>query len=85
MNGFSAWLKDKWLNFWADLRRFYKSWTVLFGLAAELVIEYLPEITQAATDMESYMLPETYKRIMQGIVMVNIALRFKTTKAMRHK
>lgn len=85
MKGFTAWLKDKALDIWGDLRKWYKSWTILFGLAAECLIEWLPEITRAVTEMESYMLPETYKRIMQGILLVNIILRFKTTTALRHK
>lgn len=85
MKGFTAYLKDKFRDIWGDLKRWYKSWTILFGIAAEFLIEWLPEITKAVTDMESYILPETYKRIMQAIVLINIILRFKTTKALRHK
>ena len=85
MNGFSAWMKDKLRNLAADLKRFHRSWTILFGIVAEFLVEYMPEITQAVTEMESYVLPETYKRAMQGIIFVNMLLRFKTTTAMRNK
>jgi len=79
------WLKDKFKLIVADCKRAHTSLTIWFGAIAEILIEYLPEITRAVTDMENYMLPETYKRIMQGIVLVNMILRFRTTKALRHK
>lgn len=80
-----AWINDKLLDFRDDLKNCHKSLTVWFGIAAEFLIEWLPEITRVVTEMENYMLPETYKRVMQAIVLVNIALRFKTTKALRRK
>ena len=79
------WLKDKLTLIKEDLKKAHKSLTIWFGVVAELLIEYLPEITRTVTEAEDYMLPETYKRIMQGIVLVNMILRFKTTKALRHK
>ena len=79
------WLHDKWQDFIADLRNSHKSLTIWFGVMSEFLIEYLPEITKAITESEDYMLPETYKRVMQGIVLLNMVLRFKTKSAMRHK
>ena len=79
------WLKDKLELIKADLKKAWLSMTIWFGVICEGVIEYLPEITRAVSESEEYMLPETYKRIMQGIVFVNMLLRFKTTKALRHK
>jgi len=80
-----AWLKDKRTNFKADLARAHRSVTIWFGLVAELVVEFMPEIARAVTEMESYVLPETYKRIMQVIVFVTMLIRFRTTKALRNK
>ena len=79
------WLRDKLSNFIADCKQAWKSWTIVFGAIAEVAIEYLPEISQFVSESENYMLPETYKRIMQAIVFINMLLRFKTNKALRHK
>lgn len=80
-----AWLRDKWTNFKADLARAHRSVTIWLGLVAELAVEFMPEIARAVTEMESYVLPETYKRAMQVIIFVNMMIRFRTTKALRHK
>lgn len=80
-----AWLKDKLELIKADLKKAWMSMTIWFGMICEVAIEYLPEITKAVSESEEYMLPETYKRIMQGIVLINMLLRFRTTKALRHK
>lgn len=79
------WLKDKLILIKADLKNAWKSSTLWFGAICEAVIQYLPEITKAVSESEDYMLPETYKRIMQGIVLINMINRFRTTKALRNK
>jgi len=79
------WIEDMLHDFKEDVKKSWKSWTIWFAGIAELIVEYLPQITQAVTDSEQYMLPETYKRVMQGIIIVNVLLRFKTTKRLSDK
>lgn len=79
------WLKDKWKNFNADLRKAHRSLTIRIGVVFELLIEFLPELSKAVADLEPYVMPETHKRLSQLMILAMILVRFRTNKALRDK
>lgn len=87
------WLYDLYQNFKADIKRWYKSLTILvngitgavitafLGFPADAVISFMPQL-------EPYVSSEMFRTAMVILLVyngINTALRFKSTKALRDK
>lgn len=86
MKGFAAWLKDKLLDLRDDLKRIYKSWTVWFNVVGlPLLVAYWPQIWDALPQLATVLSEDKYKALFTIGSIVNVLLRFKTSKALRDK
>lgn len=87
------WIHDKKVNLVSDLKRIHTSLTMWFNsvvagvasfllaLPVDAVISYMPQF-------QPYISDEAFRTAMQILILINginIALRFKTTKALRDK
>lgn len=86
MKGFTAWLKDKALDIWSDLRGAYKSWTIRFnaGVMPVLVL-YWPQIWDALPQFANILPTDKYQTLIFIGTIINTVLRFRTTTALRNK
>lgn len=77
-------LKDLWLKIKADAARMHRSWTIWFngigGIAA-----LLPMASDQLPQLQDYLPDNFYHYAMVALVVGNILLRFKTTKALADK
>jgi len=62
-----------------------KSLTVWFNSLAGLLVVALPDIQNTLPQLATYLGPDIYKYLALGVVLSNIALRAKTTKALSEK
>ena len=87
------WLHDKKVNLIADLKRIHKSWTMLFnglssGISAFILLLPIDQAIAIMPQLEPYIASDTFRTAMQVLIIVNginMALRMKTTKALRDK
>lgn len=80
------WLKDKLAEIKDDLKRAHTSWTVWFNIVAfPLLTAYWPQIWDAIQQLQPFMPDSKYQILMAVNGVVNVILRFKTTKALRNK
>jgi len=66
-----------------SLSKIWASWTIRFNSAAMALLVAMPEIKAAIPDLQPYVDGSTYRVIGIVFVVVNIALRFKTTTSIR--
>lgn len=86
MNGFTAWMKDKLLDLRDDLKRIHTSTTVWFNaVGLPLLLAYWPQIWDALPQLATILPEDKYKALFTIGAIVNVLLRFKTTKALRKK
>lgn len=71
-------MKDKIRNAW-------KSMTIWFNGVLASGIAVYDQVKDQIPQLQQYLTPETFKYIAVTAVLVNIALRFKTTKDLAHK
>lgn len=62
-----------------------KSWTVWFNSIAGAVLMGLPMLQDSLPALQPYVNGNHYKHVMAGVIVVNIVLRFKTSKALEQK
>lgn len=67
------------------LKGMWKSWTVWFNGVAVALITALPMLQDALPQLAPYMSAEVYKSATLAIVLVNLALRFKTSASLASK
>ena len=79
------WIKDKFNELLADIYNSYKSFTIWFNGMALILIEALPMLQEQFPQVEEYLSPKVYHFILGIIVVGNILLRIKTSKALREK
>lgn len=79
------WMEDILTGLMEDLKRAYKSWTIIVNGIAIVVLEVIPYAVQSLPDLQDYLSPEFYKHAMTVLIVVNLILRFKTKSALRDK
>ena len=86
MKGFTAWLKDKLLDLWDDIKRAHTSWTIRFNAGVmPVLMVYWPQIWDALPQFANILPTDKYQTLFAIGTIVNTILRFKTTTALRNK
>jgi hypothetical protein len=67
------------------LQRAHRSLTVWVNAILITALEVANYAKDTVPTLKNYLVPDTYNSIMLAILVVNIALRFKTTTALEHK
>lgn len=62
-----------------------KSWTIWFNSVVAAFIMFLPEIQASLPQLAAYLPANVYKWLALAVLLTNLALRFKTTKALADK
>ena len=63
----------------------WKSWTIWFNGTAIALMAFWPDLVTNFPTIQGYVSDITYKRIMGLILVINLILRFKTTKDLADK
>lgn len=79
------WLKDKLSGLFADIKSAYKSLTIWVNGIVLTAISLLPLAQDYAPQLKEYISDDLYKQMMLILIVANIALRFKTSSALRDK
>ena len=79
------WLKDKFTELWADLKRAHTSWTIWVNGIALTILEALPYAQDVFPQIKEYISPDFYKQGMTTLIVANLILRFKTKSAIKDK
>lgn len=69
----------------ARLAKAHKSLTIWFNGAMLTFMLYIPELKYMLSEVQPYITPDLYKWFSLVLVIGNILLRFKTTKALEAK
>jgi K+ transporter len=72
-------------NLKAKLANIHKSWTLWFNGVAMSVITSLPLLADQMPQLQPYIPDNLYKNGMLALGVVNIMLRFKTSKSLADK
>jgi hypothetical protein len=78
-------MKDLYARIRADVARMYRSWTIWVNGVFGAILLALPFAQDNLPQLQNYVPPIYYKYAMGVIVVANILLRFKTTKALSEK
>lgn len=62
-----------------------KSWTMHFNVWLASFVVFLPEIKASLPELAAYLPPDVYKYIALVVVIGNVMLRIKTTKALTER
>lgn len=79
------WFIDLWARFRADLARAHKSMTIWFNGVIGATVVALPFAREQLPQLQGYLPADFYHYLMGAVVAGNIALRFKTTRALAAK
>ena len=74
-----------WSRLKAKLRGCRKSLTARFNIFAGSALLALPYIQENLPQLQEYMSPDVYRYLMGCVVLVNLALRFKTDRPLEEK
>lgn len=81
-----AWMKDKLLDVWDDIRRAHKSWTVWFNaVVMPALAACWPQVWDAFPQLSGVLPTEKYQTLLAVGTVVNILLRFRTDRALKNK
>lgn len=72
-------------NLLAKLRGALKSWTVWANGLLLMALPFLPVLQDSLPQLQAYLPENFYKWAMLGVLVGNIALRFKTTTSLAEK
>jgi hypothetical protein len=75
----------KWDTLRAKLRNAWKSTTIRVNALAALVLCNLDVIQEYLPQLQPYMRPEVYQRVLIALAIANLVLRFKTNKCLADK
>ena len=81
----NRWLRDKYTSIKDDCKQAWKSFTILFNGVVATVAITLPQVISEFPQLQEYMSEPSYKTWMLIMMVGNFILRFKTTKALKHK
>lgn len=78
-------MKQIFSNIWKDFLNSYKSVTIWVNGAAITILSFAPLMQETFPQMKEYLTADAYKAAMGAIILLNIVLRFKTSKPLRGK
>ena len=79
------WLRDKYVQITDDLKQAHKSMTIWFNGVIGSVALFLPDLIAVMPEIQQYMEAPDYATWMKVLLVGNVILRFRTSKAMRDK
>lgn len=69
----------------AKLRKAWKSWTIWFNSTVLAVVAFLPDLTTSLPQAQEFLTPDTYRALGLAVLVINLALRFKTSTSLAQK
>ncbi len=78
-------IKEKLISFKADLLGARKSFTIWFNSTVATVYYGLPMLQESLPQLQAYIPTVHFNHIMATVIVVNLLLRFKTTKSLKDK
>ena len=78
-------IKDYWNSFISNLSRAHKSITLWFNSIIGTLLMAIPFAQENFPALQQYISPDFYKHAMVALIVGNMILRFKTTRALADK